>query len=364
MKNKDSEGGIKLLMIIPRLRNGGSERVFSYVANRINHDQFITTVVVLDAAEIDYNIDLQQVAFIDLKKKKVRNAIYSIIKTIRNQKPDIVMSTLTHLNIIISLIIPFLGKNTRFVCRESTILSENNKEQSSSRLFNFFVRNFYKRFDKIICQSKDIQQDFVENYDLPEVKLKLINNPIGFDKPTLKVETASSKKLRLITVGRVEKVKGYERIIASLSLLKLDFRYSIVGDGTLLPTIRDLVKYYKLEDKVLFEGHVKDALHLYEKADIYLHGSYFEGFPNTLLEACAFGIPIVTFDTPGGINEIIKDGFNGILVKNNDKKAFATAIEKASHTAFDKVSIQHDIFNRFGHSKIIKEYEALFRSIV
>jgi glycosyltransferase involved in cell wall biosynthesis len=99
---------------------------------------------------------------------------------------------------------------------------------------------------------------------------------------------------------------------------------------------------------------------LYSTADIYLHGSYYEGFPNTLIEAAGSGLPIVAYNSPGGINEIVIDKFNGLLVEDFDDDAFTKAILLSTTFHFDKNKIQDDIYQRFDMQVIIKRYEESF----
>jgi glycosyltransferase involved in cell wall biosynthesis len=97
-----------------------------------------------------------------------------------------------------------------------------------------------------------------------------------------------------------------------------------------------------------------------EDAALMLMGSHYEGFPNVLLEAGALGIPVIAFNAPGGIMEIITDGENGLLVKDNDEKAFGVAIEKALQMHFDRNKIIAATKERYSLDAIVAQTEELF----
>ena len=97
-----------------------------------------------------------------------------------------------------------------------------------------------------------------------------------------------------------------------------------------------------------------------ENADLFLFGSYYEGFPNVLLEAGAHGIPVIAFNVPGGITEIIMQNESGLLVEDNDIIAFATAINKALAQKFNANTIMETTKKRFSINSILPSIENLF----
>ena len=101
-----------------------------------------------------------------------------------------------------------------------------------------------------------------------------------------------------------------------------------------------------------------------EDADLFLMGSYYEGFPNVLLEAGAHGIPVIAFNVPGGIPEIISEE-NGILTDDNDIIAFAAAIKKGLSAnpigiGFNSNKIIEITKKRFSVDTMLAKLEKLF----
>jgi glycosyltransferase involved in cell wall biosynthesis len=145
-----------------------------------------------------------------------------------------------------------------------------------------------------------------------------------------------------------------------VGLLSVSFKYYIIGDGSKRNELQQLIDSLQLQDKVFLTGEKKLPFSGLEDADLFLMGSYYEGFPNVLLEAGAHGIPVVAFDAPGGIAEIITDNENGLLVEDNDIIAFAAAIKNALAGNFDRDQIIESTKKRFSVSSMMAAMENIF----
>ena len=95
------------------------------------------------------------------------------------------------------------------------------------------------------------------------------------------------------------------------------------------------------------------------KNSIYLLGSYFEDFQTQFL-ILSVGIPVMSFSSPGGHNEILKEDFNGYLCKDNHE--FIEKINISLKKKWDRASIIDDIKARYNVEKIINEYTNLLSS--
>ena len=100
------------------------------------------------------------------------------------------------------------------------------------------------------------------------------------------------------------------------------------------------------------------------KANLFVLASRFEGFPNVLLEAGVLGIPLVAFDNPGGMAEIINNDKIGLLAKSNNSADLAKKIDLALKTKYNRNVIKESIISRYNTEGIISKYEAEFDSIM
>jgi glycosyltransferase involved in cell wall biosynthesis len=93
-----------------------------------------------------------------------------------------------------------------------------------------------------------------------------------------------------------------------------------------------------------------------------LQGSYAEGFPNALLESCSVGTPVVAFEAPGGTKEIIQNGINGYLVKNEEELlSLLTNLELILKIKREEVI--KSVAQKFDKETILNQYETLFLSL-
>lgn len=354
----------KILFIVPSMRGGGAERVISTLLQHINKDKFdLNLALITKEGKFLDNIP-SHVNLIDLDTKRVRNSIFKIIKTINSLKPDIVFSTLGHLNLLISMIRPFLSKKIVFIGRESNTVSVINKQSKYPKLFDFLYNNFYNNFDHIVAQAEYMKKDLVENYQIKSEKITVINNPIDFEN-IKKLSNISSKelfdksKINLLAVGRLSHQKGFDTLLEIMKELDEKYFLSILGQGPDEEKLKSMIKEFSLESKVQLLGFQDNPYSYMKQADIFVLSSRFEGLPNVVLEANACGTTVIAFDCPGGTNEIIVDGENGYLAKCQDKNDF---IDKLKNISLQK-EINQTILNKYEVLQIINQYTNLFEKV-
>lgn len=349
---------IKIIFLLPSLVAGGAERVISFVAQSIDKDKF-DPILLVAGFEKDSTYDVSNVNVNYLNKARILTAIPSIILNIIKQKPDIVVSSIAHVNIAMSAISPFF-KNTKFIGREATILSKRKNEKKSRKWSPaYLMPNGFEKLDMLICQSKDMAIDMISNFNVPEHKICIINNPIS-NLPPIKDKEPLSLVKKFITVGRLTEVKGHMRILDMLSKLEAPFKYTIVGDGGLKDEIFEHAKKLGLIEHIKhipFTNKVNDYI---AKNDLFLQGSYVEGFPNALLESCVVGTPVIAFNVPGGTKEIITDGVNGFLVE--DEEEYLKRLQ--DNRVWDPKKISDYVYDKFNKEKILGDYQNLFIKVL
>src|SRR5690606_8324357 len=135
------------------------------------------------------------------------------------------------------------------------------------------------------------------------------------------------KKNKIISVGRLTSEKGHKYLIEAFAMIdNMSWELNIVGDGNERPALEQLAKDLKIEERVVFHGHLKDFSKLIYESKIFVLPSIKEGFPNALAEAMSVPLACISTDFLGNQNEIIKNGVNGVLVPVKDAKKMAEAI--------------------------------------
>lgn len=354
---------INILFVLPSLRAGGAERILSFVAQNLDTNKFKTTLLVI-GYEKDKAYQLSDLNIVYLNKSRVLKSFFSIFSFIKKKKPDVIVSSIVHLNVFIALMSPFFRK-TKIVAREASVLSVLNKyDPSYSILFSKrMVSLAYKLVDCIICQSNDMRDDMVNYFKVPKNKTVLINNPIA-NSFKLKTKRRNEQEIiKLITIGRLSKEKGYLRIIDALSQVNFPYKYYIIGNGPEKELIFDSLVEKGMTEKIEYIEFTDDVDTYLSNSDLFLQGSYVDGFPNALIESCVVGTPILAYNAPGGLAEIVENGTNGYIVDSNEE--FIKYLNSINNNYnFKPETVRNIVQVRFNKEKIISEYESLFLNLV
>jgi glycosyltransferase involved in cell wall biosynthesis len=350
---------IKLLIVTPSLECGGAEQYVVNVCNNINKNDFDVTLLVVNNGNPFYTIE-NDINIVDLKKKKASLAILKILQFVKKNNFDIVYSTANHLNLLLAIFKNFIPKTTKLIAWETSIVSINHKHASYPKMYNFLLKIFYKKLPLVICQSNYMQQDLIEHYGFTSNQLPVIYT--GISKLSFEVNTSKNSTPVFLTVSRLSPEKGINKIIEALSLLEFDFKYIIIGEGIERKKLEKQIDEYQLKNKVCLMGQLTNPYKYIKQANLFLMASKYEGLPTTLIEATALGIPVIAYNTPGGISEIIQDGVNGFLVNenNNNNEAFANTIKKALDYPFNKELIIYNTMQRFNITNNIMQLQDIF----
>ncbi|WP_298499356.1 glycosyltransferase [uncultured Algibacter sp.] len=349
---------IDIVFVLPSLVAGGAERITSFISENLDHNKFNSKLLIA-GFEHETAYDIKNIEVVYLNKKRVLFAAPSFILFFLKNKPKIVFSSMGHVNLVMGLI-SFIFFKTKFIGREATVLSQDAKIRKKKKsAFSLFYKKIYNKLDIIVCQSNDMAKDMTTNYGISKSKVKIINNPISNIQP-LKIEPKQNNLIRFVTVGRLSKEKGHIRIIKILSELKFDFIYTLVGDGDEKEDVFNEAKKLGIMDKIVHIPFTKKVNEILSKNDMFLQGSYVEGFPNALLESCVAGIPVIAFNVPGGTKEIVEHGVNGFLVKNEEE--YINYLNKKHE--WNPELIRKSVYKKFNKEKILQEYENLFLQIL
>lgn len=358
---------IKIIFIIPSLRAGGAERIVSYIAENLSKELFTCTLIVI-GFEKDKVYDIENTQIVYLNKKKVSHSFISLFKFVSKNKPDIIFSAISHLNIMMGIQAIFFSK-IKYIGREANVksvlknYSTNSKKRNLVRLL--ISKIGYKFLDKIVCQSNDMANDLMTNYNFPDSKIIIINNPISKKlKQKSEIKNIKSDSYKLITVGRLVPQKGHLRILDALEKLHLPFKYTIIGDGPEKAKIEDYSKKLNIYNNIIFIPYTNKVFEYLAENHLFLQGSYVEGFPNALLESCAVGTPAVAFRAPGGIDEIIDDGVNGYIANNVDEYTERIVDILNTLVQWNPSVVSKSVFIKYSSNEILRKYEGLFINII
>ena len=192
------------------------------------------------------------------------------------------------------------------------------------------IRGFFRDADILIVLSREWQELCARI--CPEANIRILNN--GVDIKRFSGRAGHGDRVNIVMMGRLGERKGtYDlfRAFSSLASENPNLHLILGGDGD-VKELQSLAKAQSLTERVDLLGWVSGAnqIDVFRSADIYALPSYHEGFPGSILEAMAIGLPIVA--TPvGGVPELVRPGQNGFLIEPGNVLEIANALRNLAN---------------------------------
>lgn len=353
----------KILFILPSLKGGGAERVTRTIMSHLDRSRFDIHLFLLTEKNTRSNL-LPDVKVYGAGCRKVSFSLIKLIVLAWRLKPEAIYSTLGYVNLLVMLVRGFMPKKIKFIARESNIPSIHLNQSSIAWIYKFLYPRLYPKFDTVVCQSNDMRSDLCKNFCIPAEKIRVINNPVDTELVETRAAEGSADfpdgYFHLLAAGKLMRQKGFDLLLQGMRTLGDGFYLTILGSGEEEARLKSLAAELNIADRVEFKGYVDNPYPYMKKADLFVLSSRYEGFPNVVLEANACGTPVVAFDCPGGLSEIIQEGLNGWLVPPGNVAALVEAIRHAADCRPDSSSIKDLVRRKYGIEKIMPQFEALF----
>lgn len=230
--------------------------------------------------------------------------------------------------------------------------------------YRSLFHDVFSKFDKIIAISNSVLERFKEKYT-PK-KTDVIFNIIDSNKIIFKSKEEEIKydneKINLISVGRIHHMKGYDRLIDVLHELdknkKIDnVTTRIIGDGPDYELVKNKVKEYNLENKVILMGRKRNPFPYVLSSDCFLMCSRYEPFGLVILEALILKVPVLSVAV-ASIKEIMNEKY-GIIVDNSNDGLYQGLLEIIENKN-KLLTLKNNLKNyKYDIDKILKQIEGL-----
>ena len=386
---------MNIACLIHSLDGGGAERVMAALASRLSQRSHQVTLVTLgdgtgDRHEVDpqvrrmpLNLMFQPRGLL-AKLLGNRQRIREIRLAFGEISPDVVLSFCDRTNILAGLACP---PNLPLVLSERS----DPSQQNLGRIWEWLRDRSYRRADHLVALSDTSGEYLRGRFPVPvSVIPSAVDAPPVFSDRTL----ASENRL-IIGIGRLEREKGFDRLIQAFAEAGKDssWRLRILGEGSCRETLQTLARELGVQDRVEFPGWVRPVWDELAQATMFVLPSRYEGFPSALLEAMVIGVPSIAVDCESGPRAILgarddrgtttqqtgptvglprfadssEDALPGGLLVPNELESLVDAMRLFMADSQTRESIGRrgiEVAARFEWDEVVSQYEKLLQSFV
>lgn len=356
---------IKAVFVLPALTAGGAERVLINLMNALDRDRFDPHFITVSDEGALRSLIAQDVPFQSLGKRRVSRGIFRLYKALKRIKPDVVVSTMAHMNFILLTLRPFFPK-TRFIVREaitpSYILQEHPK---LSPLLKVAYRRLYRLADHVISPAQAIIDEFENDLNMACEHHILLHNFVDVDEIQDAANAGRGEAetyaggLHFVSAGRLHTQKGFDQLIEALAAVNLpDWRLDIWGKGPEEDALRALIEERGLQRRVRLMGFTQNPWAHFAVADCFVLPSRWEGMPNVVLESLACGTPVIATKQSGGIQEIADAASPDVVKVVDGMENFINAMNGARKKRPDAMSLSL-LPERFEKDQAIRRFSSI-----
>lgn len=273
----------------------------------------------------------------------VLRSLWPLIRQLRHRRPRVLLSAMTHTNVVALVAAALAGGRLRVVVSERAAPCGQFAAERPhiAFLLRRLMRWLYPRAALVVCVSQGVVQELITELHLPPALLCCIPNPVDLSALRLRaVESLQHSWLSageppvLLAVGRLVSQKDFATLLQAVRLIRhqRSVRLVILGEGPLRQELEARIRHLGLADVVMMPGFCANPMAWMARVPLVVLSSRSEGLPGVLLQAMACGAPVVSTDCPHGPREILQDGRWGSLVPVGDPEALAAAILRQLHT--------------------------------
>lgn len=323
MTKMDSDGCLRIALLIKSLRQGGAQRQCCVLAAKLSEMGHVVSIVVFDNADIfDETILPKSVEVISLGSHRwnIPWLLWGLYSKIRIFRPHLLYGFMSQSNLLSLVLQPFI--RTKVVCGIRASRIDPAKEPWSVR-FGERIHELALRFADLIIANSHTAKARLVAIGLSADRIAVVANGIDTDRFRFDANARADIRRWLgytesdHVVGmfaRIHPMKGHEFLLSAFSLAVVDrpdLKLLLVGSGD-RRTIEERISKFSLGSKVMVLDEAPDIERYYSAIDRYCSASlYGEGFSNSLAEAMAVGLPCIATDV--GDSGLIVDCYAELL---------------------------------------------------
>ncbi len=321
-----------IALVSPTLGAGGAERTVILLANDLatRQDCRVSLIVAStqgEAGKLRAEV-APEVELVDFNCQRVANLAQGLPAWLRTHRPDVLVSSQTHTNIMCYFVARWSGFKGRVIAREVSTPSVNLKHLTGLKktAMQVLMRYVYRRVSHIVPVSEGVAEDLQRYLGSSFAHMTVIYDPVISDTLYARAREAVQHPWFaedracpvVLAVGRLTEAKNYQLLIRAFAdvVRVRDARLMILGEGEDRAVLEQLVRDLGLTSVVSLPGFDPNPFRYMAQCDAYVMSSQWEGLPGALIQALALGAPVISTDCPSGPREILQNGRLGRLVPN------------------------------------------------
>lgn len=330
----------KVLFLIHDLSHGGAEKVLVNLVNNMDRTKFDITVISLFGGGVNEQF-----------LKKYINYKYIFKRTFPGNSHIMKMFTPQRLHKMFikdkyDIEISYLeGPSARIISgcpyEDTKLVSWIHVEQHTKKLASQSFRSYnesvkcYREFNKTICVSEFVKNDFLSIYpNLKNVEVLYNTNEtrqiIEQSKEPVEENVFNNDEIKIVGIGKIVPVKGFDKLARINKRLK-ENGYPVhmyaLGEGSEREKIEKYCLENSISDSFTFLGYQTNPYKYVSKCDIFVCASIAEGFSTAATEALIVGTPVVT-TLVSGMNEMLGENNEYGIITDNNEEALYQGIKK------------------------------------
>lgn len=370
---------MRLVIFIQSLHCGGAERVAANLANYWARAGWDVTLVTIDLDDRDfYELDpsIRRIAldlaggnselFLAGLRRSLRRA-WAFRRVLRKLRPSVALAMMSTTNVVLAY--AALGMHGVITIGTEHSYPPRTPLKPAWEFLRSIAYGWLSAVTALTTESAEWLRRHTRASCVPVIPNAAIW-PLPVQTPVVRPETLVTADDRaLLAVGRLNEEKQLDHLVSAFSRLAEEFpqwRLIILGEGPLRGMLEAQVQECGLQGRVLLLGRVGNVGHWYERADLYAMTSLFEGFPNTLAEALAYGVPAVSYDCDTGPRDLIRPEVDGLLVSPGDFEGFVAALRRLMsddelRRGYARRAVE--VRERYSMKRVAEMWEQLFEKL-
>ena len=362
-----------VICLHPYSNKGGATNKIIQLLNKIDNKKFeIVYIYLKKNTKLKLN---PKIKIIKLKSQRTLFSLFEIRKILsildkKNFHKKIFISNQNYSNVLVYFLLKYF-KNYKSILIERNHIDELYYYETIKDFFKKFLIKTLMKLTywysyKLIGNSKNLSKDLSK---FVNKKVHTIYSPTNFKqlirlsknyKPKDVLDKKS--KIRLLSVSRFTKRKDLITLLRAFNIVNAKYQnieLILIGYGSELNRIKEYIEENNLRNKIFIISYKDNPYPYFLISDLYVMPSLYEGCPNSIIEATALNLPVISSNCNTGPSEILLNGKGGFIFKKKNHIELASKIQlfiKNKKIFMKKMAIAKKNIFRFDEKSILKEY--------